>query len=151
MHENIEKLLEAFPKGLHVRHDPIVKEGEDASKKEEPYHTHATAETKEAFKNALREHLEKKLNWCHIGEKVTYNYFLGTIRNASSIENRGLAVASFNLDLQEVVDKLPQLSEGESYVFPAKTYVSVKVIGFKKDGIVTALENVSPWLLEAMR
>lgn len=145
--ENIEKLLEAFSKGLHVRHEPVVKEGE----KPDIYHTHASNEVREIFKNALKEHLERKLDWCQIGESVTYNHFLGTVRNSTTIENQGAAVRSINSNLQEVMDKLPELPEGETYVFPAQTAVSVKVTGFTQDEIMTSFENVSSWLKEAMQ
>lgn len=151
MQENIEKLLKAFPKGLHVRHDPVSKEDDSTSKKSEPFYTCATDEAKEALGEALKEHLEKELSRCHIGLKVTYNYYLGTVRNSSSSESRGAAVVSINSKLQEVMDELPKLSEGESYVFPAQTSVSVKVLGFDNDEIVTILENVSPWILELMK
>lgn len=146
---NIEKLLEAFSNGLYVRHDPVTKE--ENGIQSAPYHTHSDIETRDLFKEVLKGHLLDKLSRCGVGESVTYNHFLGTVRNSSTIENQGGSVRSFNLNLQEVMDQLPVLPEGETYVFPANTAVSVKVVGFAKDGAVLKFENASRWIVEAMQ
>lgn len=152
--ENIEKLLEAFATGLFVRHEPVASDGEGGKEKKvnsEAYYTVADDETKERFKDALSAHLLKRLNRCAIGRSVTYNYYLGTVRTAPSFTNTEVSVASANTNLQEVLDELPKLSDGEFYAFPAQTAVSVKVVGFTQDDITTRFEGVSSWLKEAMQ
>lgn len=149
--QNIEKLLEVFPEGLYVRHEEVIPESKNSKKDlRNVSYTRASLEVKEAFKAVLRENLLSKLEKCSIGEKISYSFYLGTVHSPHSVYH-GDPAQSINQNLQEVIDKLPKLPEGEEYVFPDHTSVSVKVIGFDQGKSVTSLDNLCSWLRKALQ
>lgn len=146
--ENLEKLFDVFASGLFIKHAPAAKEeedGEETRSSTEP----ASDEVRETFRNLMSEHLYKKLDRCHVGGSITYDYYLGKIRG-SKLGHADSVVLTINSNLQDIIDELPELPDGDEYAFPAATAVSVRVIGFDEDGILTELHKCSQWITNAL-
>lgn len=114
--EKMEKMLDAFAKGLLIQSSE-----ENGSKTKE-----ASDEQKAAFKEALREHLNFASRIRAPGFVVTYDYYQGKIRGGKRPEDE-TTVASPNGNLATVLCKLPELCDGETYVFPVPTFISFRI------------------------
>lgn len=151
--EDLEKLVQAFANGLCIKYTAT---SEDKSGENTPQEVPKTLykfvpfETKEAFKKAMQEHLEKSLGLCHIGCSVTYDYSIGRIRNARP-EHKDALTVSICQNLLDIFEELPELAEGEEYVFTTNMKASVKVTGFNEDKIITQVEKCSNHIASALQ
>lgn len=114
----MEKLLEAFASGLLIRVSSEMKEAVNKP---------ANEEQKAVFKEVLRKHLDSVGERRKLDDVVTYDFHLGRIRGERRDQHEEF-IESYNGNLAEVILRLPELPEGESYVFPTPTSVSFKIV-----------------------
>lgn len=149
----LEKLPKLFANGLCIKSSAACEEeGEEGTAKKtlsKIKYVPASEEAKEAFIEAMTKHLKKSLSRCHVECSVNYEYSIGKIRGAS-LDNKGALAFFMNQNLLDILEELPELAEGEEYVFTTNMIASIKVVGFTQDGIETKLVNCSPWILAAM-
>lgn len=112
----MEKMLDAFAKGLLIQ----------CSTEDENKTSEASDEQKTAFKGALRNHLDFARKVREPGFVVTYDYYQGKIRGGKRSPDES-TVASPNGNLAAVFSKLPELPDGENYVFPTPTFISFRI------------------------
>lgn len=116
--ETMEKMLDAFAKGLQIQYPTV-----NGSKTKE-----ASDEQKAAFKEALKNHLDFTSKVREPGFVVTYDYYQGKIRGRKKLVE-GTEVTSPNGNLAAVLYKLPKLPDGETYAFPVPTFISFRLKG----------------------
>lgn len=112
----MEKMLNAFAQCLLIQYPT-----EDGKKAKE-----ASDEQKEAFKEAVRNHLAFSRRVRNPGYVVTYDYRQGKIRGAKRPADES-DVASPNGNLGSVLEKLPELPEGQTYIFPTPMFISFRI------------------------
>ncbi len=110
----MEKMLNAFAQCLLIQYPT-----EDGKKAKE-----ASEEQKDAFKEAIREHLASASRVRDPGYVVTYDYRQGKIRGGKRLADE---VTSPNRNLGSVLEKLPELPEGETYIFPTPMFISFRI------------------------
>jgi hypothetical protein len=113
----MERVLNAFAKGLLIQ-----------------YHTEdglatkmATEEQQEAFKEAVKADLACASKTRGPGYVVTYDYRRGQIRGQKLRRETEKTVESPNAILARVLESLPNLSDGEEYIFPTPTFISFRI------------------------
>jgi len=111
------KLLDAVASQLSIR--SICKESGNYINKD------VTKETKELFKKEFQRHMYLKLKKIKVGE--TIDYVFGSIDNKLGAQ----PMNSANENLAEVLNKLPQLENGESYAFPNNSYIYITLTAQK--------------------
>lgn len=131
----MEKWLDAFAKGLLIQKDT------DDGSKTEP----ASAEQMEAFKEALKANLNVHGQCRFIGDTITYDYRLGTIRGSSK-GMEAAHVVSGNGNLLAVLGKMPKLPRGESYAFPTPTFITFRMKNKMGEGDDFDVINVCSWI-----
>lgn len=112
----MEKMLKAFAQGLLIQYST-----EDGNETKE-----ASDEQKAAFKEALQNHLAFASRVRNPGYVVTYDYRQGKIRGGRRPAEE-VNVASMNRNLETVLGELPELPDGETYVFPIHTFISFRI------------------------
>ena len=105
------KILEEVASQLSIR--SISKEGGSYIYKE------VTDGTRALFKKEFHQELYRKLKKVKVGESV--DYIFGSIDN----KFRKQPIMSANKNLEDVLIKLPELEEGESYAFPPNLYICI--------------------------
>lgn len=100
------KLLDVIAEQLKVR-----RLGGDTSEE-------VSEQVRKIFKKEFNHHLYRKLKTINVGEHIDYMYDCGKERPLSVLNDNA------NLNLAEVLKKLPELPEGEYYAFPPNSYIS---------------------------
>ena len=111
------KMLDAIASQLSIR--SIVKEGEVNNLKERYFYKEVPEKTKTQFKKAFNQHMYRKLTKMKVGDSLDYMFDCGKARPLSVLMDEA------NENMAEVLQKLPQLPEGERYVFPPESYLSI--------------------------
>lgn len=113
----MEKELEVFAKGLLVQY--YTEDGRAIKE--------ASEEQRKALREAIKADLAAISEDRDPGYVVTYDYRRGKIRGQKLRPKNEMTVESPNAALANVLNKLPKLSDGEEYVFPAPTFISFRI------------------------
>ena len=106
-------------------------------------HRKVTDEVRELFKKELNSHLFTKLQQMEAGECVEYSFDYGELRPL------GILMEDANDNLAEVLLKLPNLKEGESYYFPCDTYIRFTIIKKDAETALVMPDKICQWIMEA--
>ena len=101
------KLLDVIASQLKIRVDA-----------EENCYKDVSEEVRKLFGREFNHHLYRKLKTIDVGEYVDYMYECGHSRPLGTI------MYNANDNLAEVLKKLPELPDGESYAFPPNSYIA---------------------------
>lgn len=113
----MERVLNAFAKGLLIQY----RTGDGLATKM------ATEEQQKAFKEAVKANLAYERKNRAPGYVVTYDYLRGQIRGQKLRLETEKTVESSNAILAKVFESLPELSDGEEYIFPTPTFISFRI------------------------
>ena len=135
----MEKWLEAFAKGL------LIQKTTEEGSKTEP----ASEEQIQAFKKAVEENLAYQGMYRQPGDTITYDYRRGSVRGRQNWQEV-MHTESANGNLISVLAEMPQLPDGESYVFPVPTFITFKMRDKVSASADFAVINVCYWIQQNM-
>lgn len=124
----MEELINAIASRLQIRLTAAYKEGQEVHTL--PRVTFALKlfdycpvdeRTRTMFKDALRNHIAKKIKEANIGDVIEYLFEYGQVYPLGEIQDNA------NDNMAEVLRELPALGMGEEYVLPTDTYFSFTV------------------------
>lgn len=99
--------------------------------------------TRAQFKRVFHQHMYRKLSKMKVGDSLNYMFDCGNDRPLS------LIMDDANQNLAEVLQKLPELPEGESYAFPPNSCVEITLMAKMGKRLHIKINLVSNVFVEA--